>query len=70
MNDFERLNYDAKKYLRLRKIFCALETSVSLIVIIILLVFDTDYRDIFACVAAILIIPESILILSISLYIN
>ena len=61
MNDFERLNSDAKKYLRLRKIFRALETSVSLIVIIILLVFDTDYRDIFACVAAILIIPESIL---------
>ena len=61
MNDFERLNCDVQKYLRLRKIFRAVETSVSLIVVIILLIFDTEYRDIFACVAAILIIPESFL---------
>ena len=61
MNNLEKLNCDVQKYLRLRKIFRAVETSVSLIAIIILLNFDTDYRNIFVCVATILIVPESFL---------
>ena len=62
MNDFERLNSDAKKYLRLRKIFREFEFVCLAAIFIVFLYSGGDkIGEIFCCVAAVLIIPESFL---------
>ena len=62
MNDFERLNSDAKKYLRLRKIFSMFEFVCLAALFIVFLYSGGDKAiELFGCVAAVVIVPESFL---------
>lgn len=59
--EIKRLKLDVLKYLRLRKIFRAIEAIVSLIIIVVLLIIGEKVVNIVACIGGILIIPESFL---------
>lgn len=59
--EIKKLKLDVLKYLRLRKIFRAIEAIVSLIIIVILLIIGEKVINIMACIGGILVIPESFL---------
>lgn len=62
MNNIEKLNLDARKYCLLRKIFRALEAvTITALIIVFVFINKNSFFDIFGCLAAAVIVPESFL---------